>query len=97
MQELQLVEQYGESDIEVLCDEMKTKEGILYKWNSGTIVGYADIEVESALSGPPGEHQIATYALVFMIRGRRSNPKLTAASYTTATATAGQIYYNSGS
>ena len=86
-----MVKQYGESDIAVLCDEMKTKEGILYERNFGTIIGYADIDVESVLSGPPGEHQIATYALVFMIRGRRSNPKQTAASYTTSTATAGQI------
>ena len=86
-----MVKQYGESDKAVLCDEMKTKEGILYEWKFGMIIVYADIDVESVLSVPPGEHQIATYALVFMIRGRRSNLKLTAVSYTTSTATAGQI------
>ena len=39
----------------------------------------------------PGEQQIATHALVFMIRGLKSNLKLSAALYATVTATAEQI------
>ena len=87
-----LAEQYGECDIAVLCDEMKVKDGLVYKRNTGKLVGYADIDVESALSTPPGEQQIATHALVFMIRGLKTNLKLSAASYATTTATAEQIY-----
>ena len=86
-----LAEQYGECDIAVLCDEMKVKDGLVYERNTGKLVGYADIDVESALSTPPGEQQIATHALVFMIRGLKSNLKLSAASYATTTATAEQI------
>ena len=70
---------------------MKVKDGIVYYINSGRLVGYTDINIDTELE-QMNKNKIASHVLVFMIRGLKSNFKLAAATYATTTATAEQIY-----
>lgn len=86
-----LAREHGGKSVAILCDEMKVKDGLVYDINTGNLVGYTDIDIETGLD-KPDNHSIATHALVFMVRGITSNFKLAAATYATTTATAEQIY-----
>ena len=86
-----LASDYAGESVSILCDEMKVKDGLVYDINTGRLVGYTDINIDTELE-QMNENKIASHVLVFMIRGLKSNFKLAAATYATTTATAEQIY-----
>jgi hypothetical protein len=90
---LDIQKRYPQEDVAILCDEMKVRDGLVYQINTGNLVGYTDIDTNTAMDGIlDKEPTIATHALVFMLRGLKSNLTFAAATYATTSASAEDIY-----
>ena len=67
---------------------MTVKDGLVCDINTGRLAGYTDINIDKYLNHMQvKENKMATYVLVFMIRGLKSNFKPAAVTYATTKAT----------
>ena len=77
-----LASDHASESVSILCDEMKVKDGLVCDINTGRLAGYTDINIDKDLDHMQvNENKIATYVLVFMMRGLKSNFNPAAATH----------------
>ena len=93
---LNLAKSHPSSDVSILIDEMKIKDGLVYNRQTGMLTGYVDsMDADSLFNPIDTERNLgkpATHALCFMVRGLQSSVQTGVATFATRAIKAEELY-----